>query len=273
MPADLAGLRDDLSAEQAALEAVVVSLPAAAWETPTPAEPWAVRDQIAHLTYFDERARVALTEPDRFLAELARDLQELDRLLDGHLDGGRARSPEQLLAAWREERDALLAALAATDPATRVPWYGPPMSVASFTTARLMECWAHGQDVIDALGVDRQPTRRLRHIAHLGAGTRGFSYSLRGLPVPEGGVHVALTAPGGGTWAWGDPTLPDRVEGDAVDFCLVVTQRRHPADTRLVAEGPLAVEWLGIAQAFAGPPGPGRAAGQFPRRTAGVEAG
>jgi len=55
----------------------------------------------------------------------------------------------------------------------------------------------------------------------------------------------------------------DRVTGTALDFCLVVTQRRHPADTGLVASGPAAEGWIAIAQAFAGPPGPGRTPGQF----------
>ena len=32
------------------------------------------------------------------------------------------------------------------------PWYGPSMSARSFVTARLMETWAHGMDVADALG-------------------------------------------------------------------------------------------------------------------------
>ena len=46
--------------------------------------------------------------------------------------------------------------------------------------------------------------------------------------------------------------------GPALDFCLLVTQRRHRADLALVATGPVADDWLDIAQAFAGPPGGGR---------------
>jgi len=48
--------------------------------------------------------------------------------------------------------------------------------------------------------------------------------------------------------------LPDRVEGSALDFCLVVTQRRHLDDTKLDVTGDHAREWLQIAQAFAGEP-------------------
>jgi uncharacterized protein (TIGR03084 family) len=117
-----------------------------------------------------------------------------------------------------------------------------------------MEYWAHGQDVADAVGRQRQPTSRLRHICHLGVRTRGFSYTIRGLTPPDTDVHVRLTGPDGDTWTWGDPAARDRVEGSAVDVCLVVTQRRVVDDTGLAVTGPAATEWMSIAQAFAGGP-------------------
>jgi uncharacterized protein (TIGR03084 family) len=137
------------------------------------------------------------------------------------------------------------------------------MSLASFATARLMETWAHGQDVADALGARREPTQRLKHIAHIGVRTRGFSYAQHGRTAPDGDVRVELDAPDASRWTWGSEDAPDRVTGPALDFCLVVTQRRHVADTALKTEGPLAEEWLSIAQAFAGSPGAGRQPGQF----------
>jgi uncharacterized protein (TIGR03084 family) len=127
-----------------------------------------------------------------------------------------------------------------------------------------METWAHGQDVVDALGAERAPTDRLRHVAHIGVTARPFAYRVHGLDLPDVPVRVALDPPAGGeTWVWGDEGAADRVSGPALDFCLVVTQRRHPADTHLVIEGDAAVEWMSIAQAFAGPPGAGRQPGQF----------
>jgi uncharacterized protein (TIGR03084 family) len=121
-----------------------------------------------------------------------------------------------------------------------------------------METWAHGQDVADALGIEREPTRRLAHVAQIGVRARPFSYMVRGLDPPLAGVKVDLEAPGGDRWSWDEDVTADVVLGPALDFCLVVTQRRHLDDTRLVVEGPNAVEWMRIAQAFAGPPGPGR---------------
>ncbi len=71
-------------------------------------------------------------------------------------------------------------------------------------------------------------------------------------------MRVELEAPGGDRWTWGDQELKDVVAGPAEDFCLVVTQRRHLDDTALTVRGPLAAEWMSIAQAFAGPPTEGR---------------
>jgi len=152
--------------------------------------------------------------------------------------------------------------LAERDPRDRAPWYGPDMSIASMATARLMETWAHGQDVADALGVTREPTKRLRHVAHLGVRTMGFSYLLRDRPVPTEPVRVELEAPDG-LWSWGPDETVNRVTGPALDFCLLVTQRRNLADTRLRVTGPVATEWMSIAQAFAGAAGKGRPAGRF----------
>ena len=137
------------------------------------------------------------------------------------------------------------------------------MSVASFITARLMETWAHAQDVFDAFGVARVPSTRLRHVAHIGVLALPNSYRARGLDVPDAAVRVELEAPDGTTWEWGDPDAADSVRGPALDFCLVATQRRHVADTALVVVGPVATEWIAIAQTFAGPPGAGRTPGQF----------
>ena len=254
---------DDLEAEHEALDVLVRDLPDQAWDRLTPAEGWMVRDQISHLWFFDGTARLAVVDVDAFQASAKALLARVDEGDDPSITPGRVVAPAQLLASWREGRAALLTALRATDPKARIPWYGPTMGARSFATARLMETWAHGQDVADALDATREPTARLRHVAHIGVLARPFAYATRGMELPEREVRVELAAPDGSTWTWGPEDAADVVRGDALDFCLVVTQRRHPADTALVVEGPAAEEWMGIAQAFAGPPGPGRQPGQF----------
>ena len=241
----------DLAAEHDALDRVLSVLPDDGWDRPTPAPGWAVRQQVSHLTYFDEQAALARVDPAAY--EAGRDAALAERAFDTAGPYG-AEPPAALLARWRSAGVALQAAFAGADPKDRLPWYGPPMSARSFLTARLMEAWAHGVDVTDAVGAMPSASDRLQHVAHLGVVTRGWSYAVRGAEVPAADVHVALVAPGGGTWTWGDPDAADRIDGPALDFCLVVTQRRAAADTALVATGPAAASWLAVAQAFAGVP-------------------
>jgi len=245
-------LLDDLAAEHASLDDLVAPLDAEAWETPTPAAGWTVVDCVAHVSFFDGTAALAATDAEAFRRDAESLMADPSRLAAVHERAHDLGGPV-LLEEWRSARHGLLAAFDGLDPSTRLPWYGPPMSAKSFVTARLMETWAHGEDVADALGVRREPTDRLRHVAQIGWRARPFSYRIRGLEPPEGEVFVSLDGPGGQV-ELGDPSSPDRITGPLLDFCLVVTQRRLAQDTALVAAGPLAEEWLPIAQAFAGGP-------------------
>jgi uncharacterized protein (TIGR03084 family) len=248
----------DLRDESADLLALVSPLTDADWARATPAAGWSVQDQVNHLAWFDEAATLAVTDPAEFGAGAAALTGDFPDLL---VSRQRGMAPATSLSWFRTARAGFLDVAAGSDGALRLPWYGTTMSLTSSVTARLMETWAHGQDVADTLGAHREPTGRLRHVAHLGVATFGFAFAAHGRPVPEQPVRVALTAPDGGTWAWGPDGVPDVVRGPALDFCLVVTQRRHLADTALVVAGPVASAWMEIAQAFAGPPGPGRAPG------------
>ena len=257
---ELDDLRDDLLDEQQALDVLVAHLDEDQWHLATPSPGWTVADQIGHLAYFDEAARTAVLSPERFRCDVSALFAEaLERGLDeATLAGYRAMTSAQLLATWREHRRALADAARTLDESTRVEWYGPSMSARSFVTARLMETWAHGTDVANALGVALPATNRLRHIARLGVITRAWSYQVRGEEPPSGRVRVVLSSPSRATWSWGDEDAEESVEGSAEEFCLVVTQRRHLDDTSLIT-GKLGRDWLLRAQAFAGGPSEGPA--------------
>jgi len=267
----------DIAAEQAELHGILSRLDEQSWELLASASDWTIRHQIGHLLCFDRKARRTALDPDAFIKE--RDAEKTD--LEGLIETGNilseTMSASTLLTEWQEENAKMREVFSRLPPKTRLPWYGPPMSARSFATARLMELWAHGIDILDTLEISLPPTNRLRHIAHIGVTTRDWSYAVRGMTPPPALILVELTGPTGDHWSWTagkhsaatapentpETTPKNRVYGPALDFCLVTTQRRHPNDTEIKAEGPLAQEWLQIAQAFAGPPGPGREAGQF----------
>jgi uncharacterized protein (TIGR03084 family) len=263
----IASLVDDLVAESGELRAVLEPLSAGDWAKPTPAAGWTILDQVTHLAYFDDITRLSVTDPEQFQAEaeqLTADGQDFpDRVAAQFHDT----PPREALAWFEGSRDWLAGAFRAADPATRLPWFGPAMSPASSVTARLMETWAHGQDVLDTLGIARVPTARLRHVADIGIRALRYSYAVNGLALPADPIRVELVAPDGQRWAWGPADAHDRVGGDALDFCLVVTQRRHRDDARLDVRGPTATQWIAIAQAFAGAAGRGRPPGHVEAQT------
>jgi uncharacterized protein (TIGR03084 family) len=205
---------------------------------PTVAKGWTVGDTLGHLAWTDLAGAIAITDPDNFPGQ-ARALA--------------VPTVEQLPEVWPQARAQLLDGLAAVQTSgARLPWFSLPMSAASFATARLMEYWAHGEDAALALGITRAPTARLRNVCHIGVLTMGFSFVQHGLDTPGESVRVELGAPDGSMWEWGDAAAANRVTGPALDFALVVTQRRLAAGSRLVTQGPVAAAWLPIAQCFAG---------------------
>jgi uncharacterized protein (TIGR03084 family) len=248
----------DLRAESDDLDAMVADLPADRWADATPAAGWTIAHQIAHLLWTDRVAEIAVTDEAGFAAVLAEAAKDPTGFVDAGADELAVLPPDRLLADWRRTRARLHEELLAVADGRKLPWFGPPMSAASMATARLMETWAHGLDVADTLGVKRSATARLRSIAHIGVRTRDFAFSINELTPPSEPIRVELRAPDGSVWDWGPDDAGQRVTGSAEDFCMLVTQRRPRADLDVQAIGADAEKWLDIAQAFAGPPGPGR---------------
>lgn len=249
---------DDLRAESDDLDGLVAALTPDRWATPTPAPGWTIAHQIAHLLWTDRVALLSVTDEAGFAAVLAQASENPSGFVDAGAEELAALPPAELLADWRATRKALHGELLTVVDGRKLPWFGPPMSAPSMATARLMETWAHGLDVADALGVTRTPTARLKSIAHIGVRTRDFAYVVNGLTPPAEPFHVKLFAPDGSVWTWGPEDAEQFVTGAAQDFCMLVTQRRARSELDVAATGPDAEKWLTIAQAFAGPPGPGR---------------
>lgn len=248
-----ADICSDLAAEQEDLESLLLALDDEQWRRPTPAAGWTVQDSVAHIAYFDETAAIAATDPARFEEHVV-DLRRRTAA-DGPPDLVLSRStePAVLLERWRAARRSFVHAITTADPAVRVPWFGLDMSPTSMATARLMETWAHGVDIRDALGVASVPTARLRHVCDIGYRARRFAFASHRLADPGHPVRLVVEGPDGDQWTWGPSESADIIAGPALDVALVFTQRRHPSRTGVEASGRTAEMWLGVAQAFAGP--------------------
>jgi uncharacterized protein (TIGR03084 family) len=254
---DSAVLLDDLGQERDLLGDLLRPLSAGAWDRPTPAEGWTIHHQIAHLIWTERIVLTALEEAGAFARLRERFAAEAD-VVDRGAQEGAAHPRAEILASWQDSRRRVLERLAAVPEGERIPWIGPPMGAPMMASARIMETFAHGQDVRDTLGVAPVASHRLRHVAHLGVATRDYAFRQRQLDPPAEPFRVELTHEDE-TWTWEPAEASQRVHGPALDFALLATRRRHRQDGRLVAEGPNADAWLDIVQAFAGRPGPGRA--------------
>jgi uncharacterized protein (TIGR03084 family) len=248
---------DDFVAESEALHAVLAPLDDAAFGRVTQFRGWTIDDVVRHLHFFNEMVDLSLLDPAEFAARY--EVFDAARRAEGTMVGITGRmlhglSGQRLLAEWRERYLEMGPRWREADPKARVRWVGPEMSVRSSITARQMETWAHGQEVFDALGLERRDADRIRNIAHLGVQTYGWTFANRGEPAPGPVPYVRLDAPSGAVWEWGGPREDERIAGPATAFCQVVTQVRNIADVRLEVRGPNATRWMAIAQCFAGPP-------------------
>lgn len=254
----------DFLDETLALYALIADLDDAALEMKTAFKAWSINDVVAHLYYFNIMADQSLSDKDAFRASLTNVIEQMGGGVSMRELAKTGLAPlwgTQLREAWHDYAISMAKRFAAADPSERLQWFGPEMSVRSSITARLMETWAHGQAVYDALGVRRDDEDRIRNIALLGVKTYGWTFMNRGLTPPDPMPFVDLIAPSGARWRFGDPDDHQRIEGDATAFCQVVTQTRNIEDTNLVVTGGNARQWMAIAQCFAGapenPPAPG----------------
>ncbi|WP_329087272.1 MULTISPECIES: TIGR03084 family metal-binding protein [unclassified Streptosporangium] len=256
---------DDLAADGDQLDRMVADLDAERWRLPTPATGWTIADQIAHLIFIFRLAATSATDPEGFRAMTAGAQQNFDGAVNAALKPYANDTPDELLAKWRAERKAAIAGLAAVPAGQTVPWLVNPLPPIVLACAGIMEQFAHGQDIADALGVTPKRTDRLRHLVVFAVLTRDFGYLSRGLTPPAVEFRFEITGPSGELWAYGPEDSPQQVRGQAEDFCLLVTRRRHRADVAVTAVGEEADRWLDIAQAYRGPAGTGRRPGQFAR--------
>ncbi len=258
----------DLRAEADALHGFLETLGDEDWGRPTGFKGWTPWDVVAHLHFYDRVSLLSLEGEAAFLPQRDELLRAFKK---GMTNAEFARqeygdwSAAELLQRWITTCHDMAKQLGESDPKRRLPWFGPDMGVRMFTTARLMETWAHGQEVYDLMGVQREPTDRLQNIATIGVKTFGWTFVNRGLEIPGPPPYVRLVAPSGAIWEWNEPSESECIRGDALDFCHVVTQARNIEDTPLEVVGEVANRWMSIAQCFAGgpvdPPKPGERKG------------
>jgi uncharacterized protein (TIGR03084 family) len=255
----------DFFDESTALAELLAPLSDAALDTPTQFKGWTINNILRHLHVWNIAADLSLFDEAafaEFMAQMVAGIRggKLPDFEAAYLDNLSGRA---LREAWAAKFQNVAAHFGEADSHLRVKWVGPDMSALSSITARLMETWAHAQAIYDVLGVERADTDRIGNIVRLGVNTWGWTWKNRRQEPPGAGVmpQLRLTAPSGAIWEYGEPSDSGLITGSASEFCQVVTQCRNIADTSLRVSGDVAVQWMAVAQCFAGPaqdpPAPG----------------
>ncbi len=241
----------DLADEQAALAALLDSLSTADYSRASAADGWLVRDQVAHLADTSHVAADTLTGGPRTFAAAVGGFASAAEFTQAPLADARRLPIRELVSWWSTWADQTRHALADRAEDTRVAW-GFGMPADTFAAARLMEHWAHGLDIADALGLPVPGSARLRHVAELGRATLRYAAALARVPWPTGRtLRLELSDADDAVHRLGQDDATDSITGSLLAWCRVATRRTRGAPPReLRPSGPLAELALAHARAY-----------------------
>jgi uncharacterized protein (TIGR03084 family) len=209
---------------------------------------------LVHLAHTDELATAsARGDFDQYRTGLLGNREEQGISVDAAAAAQveRAAGGDAIRRRWHEASRTMRAAFGAGDPHRRVTWVSGQLSLHTLAATRLSEGWIHTGDISSALGIELQPTDRLRHIARLAWRTLPYAFE-RGDTVMQGPIALDLTGPDGQQWRF-DPEAPARttITGVAAEFCEVAARRVDPDATELVGTGPDAAAVLRLVRTYA----------------------
>jgi uncharacterized protein (TIGR03084 family) len=255
MLVDVDPVVEALAGQQAETASLVDGLTDADSEIATRCVGWSVNDVLLHLAQSDEMAVASLTGR---ISAAAPDSTggfgggtSVDESVAAMVDRERGLPFEVVSDRWTTAATGLVTILSDMDLSSRVPWVAGDLSARTLATTRLAETWIHTGDIAEALGVDLEPTDRLRLIARLAWRTLPYAFALSGLTM-SGPVAFRLVGPSGQPWEF----LPDEpavttIRGSAVDLCAVAARRLDPATTTLSGEGPDVGDVLALVRTYA----------------------
>ena len=223
----------DLVAEQQFLDQFLQRIPLKDWDKKTRSVGWTIRDTISHLADSEELAASVMTGE----ADLTRyrSTPDLDSLRQEAVDKGRKMRPQDVIEWWRGGRAKVVEPLSHMGPEHRLEWIAGSMSARTLATTRLMETWAHGLDIYEALGAEIEDTPRIRHICWLGWKSLPYAFKLAGHDyVP---IRVEVIGPGYVKWVYGPDDAENLIKGSAADWARLSVRRATVKDTRLKVTG------------------------------------
>ncbi len=235
----------DLVAEEQALDQFLQRINERQWILPTSAPGWSIKDTVSHLAYTERFAAQVLAEGASVVKKAK--VTDLDAWTAVGIKEGREMRYQQVIEWWRNSRADVVDALSRMEGTDRVPWIRGDMSARAFGTLRLMETWAHGLDIKDAMEdllvydeEEEDPTldtSRIRHVAWLAHKMLPFAFDQAGEGFPESGIRVELMGPRYARWVYGPEDAADVIKGVASEWCRIAVRRLESTETTLKTEG------------------------------------
>jgi len=248
----------DLVAEEQALDQFLQRINERQWKLPTSAPGWSIKDTVSHLAYTERFAAQVLEGGAAVIKKSG--IADIDAWTALGVKEGREMRYQQVIEWWRNSRADVVDALSRMEGTERVPWIDGDMSARAFATLRLMETWAHGLDIKDAmeglLTYDEEEedptadTSRIRHIAWLAHRMLPYAFSEAGEDYPETGIRVELMGPRYARWVYGPEDAADVIKGIASEWCRIAVQRMDPGLSTLKTEGEKAETAIKIVRTY-----------------------
>ena len=147
-------LVEQLEATWKSISALCTGFTDAEWAHPTGCPGWTVQDQVSHLIDYESFA-LGRPRPDHTVADLSHTKNDMGKINEIGVDARRARTGHDVLAEFEDvtaARLGRLAALTEDDLARETETPIGPGTVRDLLTLRVMDTWAHEQDIRRALG-------------------------------------------------------------------------------------------------------------------------
>jgi uncharacterized protein (TIGR03084 family) len=248
----------DLVAEQQSLDQFLQRIHERNWKLPTPAKGWSIQDTVSHLAFTETFAARAIEEGQTFID--AEQVTDIDEWTARGVEAGRGKRYQEVIEWWRNGRASVVDALSRMDASDRIPWVVSSVSAKGFATLRLMETWAHGLDIKEAMDgrlpvnedeeEEETDSPRLRHVAWLAHRMLPFAFEQAGETYPDQGIRVQLMGPRYASWVYGPRETDQVIKGIASEFCRVAVHRVDVTDTGLKAIGDDAETALRVIRAY-----------------------
>ena len=231
-----------LVAEQQLLDQYLQSIPVRNWNTKTTFKNWTITEHVSYLAGLEDLAFNALKKKGTDFNKY-RGPTGLGKFEKNSITKGKDMRPQDVIEWWRLSRAKVVEILADATPGRKIKWWNNEIDYLTFAATKLSETWSHGLDIYECMKKDYEDSVRIEHVALYGFLNIEKISKLNKLKYEN--VRIELIGPEYKAWQFGDEKSENTINGNAGDWCRVVTGRTGKGfKPTLTAEGEFAKKLL-----------------------------